>query len=140
MTKLLKAYLFGIAIAVCTVVFSYPISLASKITSDELAVPILLNTLQLDGLLFGFSAVMFGLVFTKEGTRVLKEKENVFRIAVMEFSSFSCYIFSLVIDISLLSKPEERYLALFPLGVALWGVMISSLYMVALFLLEPLSD
>jgi len=137
MNRLLKAYIYGILMLIGWVGLSYLVSSALPISSDELAISILLNMIQLDGLLFGFSAVMFGFIFTREGVKM--SRKHIFGITTLAFASFMCYIVSLAIDFVLLAIPEVRYMALFSGFVAASGVVMSSLYMLIVLLEKPLS-
>jgi len=133
--EVMKAYAYGALIMLGVLGLAAFFSFISKTTTDDLAIPILQNTIQLDGLLFGFSAVMFGLIFTREKTTL--PKKNEFKIAVVVFASFLCYIISLGAAFMTLTNKNIGYWVLFPAWIAVFGVMISALYMVVFLLEKP---
>jgi hypothetical protein len=135
--EMLKALVYGALILSGTLGLAALLSLISSTTTDELAFSILQNTIQLDGLLFGFSAVMFGLIFTREKTKI--PKENEFYIATVASASFLCYSFSLALAFNYLTMKNIGHWVLYPAWITILGVMISSIYMVAFLLAKPSS-
>jgi hypothetical protein len=135
--EVMKAYAYGILILFGALGLAALLSLMSYTITDELAISILQNTIQLDGLLFGFSAVMFGLIFTRERTKI--PKENEFYIAVVSFASFFCYSVSLGVAFTTLTKKNVGHWVLYPAYIAILGVMISAIYMVTFLLVKPSS-
>jgi hypothetical protein len=135
--EVMKAYTYGALILFGVLGLAALLSMMSFTTTDELAISILQDTIQLDGLLFGFSAVMFGLIFTRE--KAILPKENEFNIAVVTFASFFCYSLSLGIAFITLTKKDIGHWVLFPAWIAILGVMIASLYIVIFLLVKPSS-
>ena len=131
--EVVKAYVYGFLILLLVLALAILVTLNSTIwvTSDLTVASISQNTTQLDGILFGFSAVMFGLVFTRKERRI--PEGNMFEIAVVASASFLCYLISL--GLSLFSLYSDNIiLAVFSAWVAVFGVGISSLYIVMLLL------
>ena len=96
----------------------------------DVATNVLVNTIQLDGLLFGFTAVMYGLFY---GRRILKEK--TIKLSFLMITSFLCYYFSLALAFFLLGTQATDGLILGPALTSVVGGFLASV-MVIITLIE----
>jgi uncharacterized membrane protein YwaF len=93
---------------------------------------ILQTLISLDGVLFGFSAVMVGLVFGRQkGISKRLVKYSTLLILV----SFWCYFVSLWLSFNYIFLRTQKGVFT-PIFVTLIGAVCSSIYMVMLFLIE----
>lgn len=134
--EVIEAYVYGFLILLLVLAFAVLVTLSStiRVSSNLLLSSISQNTILLDVILFGFSAVMFGLISTRGEKRI--PEGSMFWIAVVASASFLCYLVSL--GLSLFSLYSDNIvLAVFSAWVAVFGVGVSSLYIVMLLLERP---
>jgi hypothetical protein len=99
------------------------LSFANTVTDIAYAEKILENVIQLDGVLFGFTGVMFGLLHGKPLFRLKKMQVNMFLM-----TSFWSYLVSILSAFSFLFVEKTNSWIMFPVGVTAFGAVCSSVY------------
>jgi hypothetical protein len=131
-TSPLRIYYMSAIVVVVAIIAALLIALYSPSISVTEAQSILQTLISLDGVLFGFSAVMIGLVF---GSQKRISKKLVRNSALLILVSFWCYLVSLGISFDFIYYEAQK--AVFaPIYLTLIGAACSSIYMVLLFVEE----
>jgi hypothetical protein len=91
----------------------------------DTATKVLQNVIQLDGVLFGFTAVMFTIIHTREHTYMKEITRTVFLL-----TSLWCYIVSIAMSFDMLMQQLTVSLVLAPAWVAIVGAIFSSVYLI----------
>jgi hypothetical protein len=114
----------GISILSAMGVFglSLAVALAFPNMSTETASKLLENTIQLDGLLFGFTAVMYGLFY---GRKLIARTKEV-KVGILLVTSFLCYYFSLFLAFVFLATQAVEGIILAPAIISIIGGLLSS--------------
>jgi hypothetical protein len=102
----------------------------SNLPSD-LVNTILGSTIQLDGVLFGFSAVMFGFFHGKCATKFREPY-----IFMMMTVSFLCYFVSIGTSFTLMASQRINGLVVTPTVLAVVGGLLSSVYIVVVLMCD----
>jgi len=122
-----KAIRIYLASALCVIVvflFASLISLTLPVVPLDVSTKVLENVIRLDGVLFGFTAVMLSLVY-----REMKSYSKEF-LYVTSFSitSFLCYLLSIFTAFVSLMFQHRSSLIFVPVILACFGGVCSSIY------------
>ena len=121
-----RVYLFSVAIVFIVFLVSLFLSSSFPVTSSDTAIRVLENVITLNGVLFGFTAVMLSIVY--HATKSYKE----FHLIIMVFAvtSFLSYLLSLYMSFCFLMNKTTSGIIFTPVFLTCFGGLCSSVYIV----------
>lgn len=127
--------LYFLAAFVVLVVFLAATVLSASFppVSQNTATTLLENVIRLNGMLFGFSAVMVGLVF---GTLQEKNKKLRSKYLLFALCAFLSFLLSIFVSFSYLMQSQSDGLIFAPVVLTCFGGICSSVYIVVTYLWE----
>lgn len=129
-SKATKVYFFS-AIVVSIVSFLASIlSLSLPMVPLDVSPKILESVIRLDGVLFGFTAVMLSLVYREIRFRNKKFSNITTKLEVFSVTSFLCYLLSIFMSFSFLMNQTRGNEIFVPVILTCFGGLCSSIYVV----------
>lgn len=125
--RILSFYFFCFIIVFIVTLLSFVLSRAAFINvSVELYERILENIIRLDGVLFGFTAVMTSLIYRRKEFRT-KRFPTLLGWSTI---SFFCYLLSIFMSLSFLMTHTQDYQIFVPVILTCFGGLCSSIYII----------
>jgi ABC-type multidrug transport system fused ATPase/permease subunit len=121
-----KLYFLAAGIVAIITFLSLFLSSVFQTVSLETSQKILENIIQLDGVLFGFTATMLALFYYKEKEHRIK----VLTILAFIVTAFLSYLFSIFMSFSLLMQGTTSFQIFVPAILTCFGGLCSSVYIV----------
>jgi len=119
-----RLYVLSTLIVIAIAVFASAVSAALPSVSSEVATSISENVIRLDGVLFGFSATMFSIVYLKQNSKKLMETVSIFILV-----AFWSFLFSILMAFSNLWF-NNRSQSFTPVILTFCGGISCSIYIV----------
>jgi membrane protein YdbS with pleckstrin-like domain len=124
----IRLYVLTVVIVTVIIAFASAVSSALPSVSSEVAASISESVIRLDGVLFGFSATMFSIVYLKQGSK--KPKKLMTTVSAFILVAFWSFLISIVLAFSNLWFNNNSSLAFAPVILTFMGGVFCSIYIV----------
>jgi len=129
-----KVIVLSFLLAFIIILLAFVINRTMPSVNTGIVTTALTNLIQIDGVLFGFSAIMFGLVYSSGRIHLFEGWRKSFVFGLM-FSSFWCYLYSLVAAFTDLLEQNATYV-FSDVFVTVFGAVLSSVFLLLMLIEE----